>query len=1776
MPINTDLNTAPYFDDFDLEKQYYRVLFKPSYAVQARELTQLQSILQNQIEQFGDNIFKEGSIIKGCNFTQLADLKFVKLTDKVDFDISQYVGGVVEEQIGGETVEVDVSYELEGQVTGLRASVIAATRGFETRAPDLNTFFINYLNTNEVDNFKIFQPGELLHINRIRRVGDQILSTRPEDEPAETISVTSFANSTGSSYGIRSSQGIIFQRGHFLFADDQIIIVSKYNSVPDDVSVGYEVKENIKTVIQDNSLYDNAVGSFNENAPGADRLELVPELTVKSTFDAETSSEFFILARYENGSVVQLRDVSQYNVIGEELARRTYEESGDYILDDFKVKALRRNTNLQASVGTGTGYVRGFRVENAGERFFNIDPISNTSVQENQPISFNYGGYVDIKQLSGTVSLDDFSTVNLQSNTSITIGTAIVKNITPDRLYLFDVEMSSNNTFNDVSTVVGSSGFIEISPSMKDVSVSEMIFDTGMFSLKDMNDISLSVRDVTTGTEVNDEIVISADTGEDFAVNNDDIVVVDATNTKLELDSVTTSVDNLTLTINVVPGQNPSSPVTVYFNKRISSADPYDKISKNVFVKVNYDSNDPSDNKINVGFPDVYEIVSITDSANTDVTNSFKLRTNQKDDFYDHSYIEYIPSRPEPADGELIVNMNVFKLVTSGSKQYFFNINSYPSGFDTNKIPAYIASSGKVYNLRDSLDFRPYADPVSNADYDANTAALAPVIDEDIDTTPTFSGTFVTPALNENGLVDYEFYLNRTDVITIDKYGKFALIKGDENAKSVPPIVDDRLVISEIFVPGFPALSPAEANTQNRPDYAVKIKPRGVKNYTMKDIQGIESKIDRLQYYVVLNTLERNTKDLVILDENGLDRFKNGIIVDPFNDLSIANMDSVDFNSAIDFTEKSLTPSVKGFPLNLKYKNNSSASIFPTVADAEIASLGTSSEVNILSQRYASSFRNCVSNFYNYKGVGNIFPQFDFAHDFVTNPVRIETDTDTQQSTDSIQEFLPLTTTSSEIVSTDVATQRNLGQISTNITDTITVLERQLQVAETRNETFVGDFVTNFSFNPFIRSRDINVYMSGLRPDTRHYFFFDEVDVNSSVIPGSVENNARNIQRNGAYGDPITSDENGIIRAVFTIPEETFFVGERKLEIVDVDQYDSIDSGSTSYGSISYNAYNISGTKTRLTQSTRIRETTVNETTTTRNVVNRRIGEDNTRGDDPLAQTFFIKQGMGRGSDTVFVSSIDLYFKRKSTLNGVTVMLREVVNGYPSYDILPFSKIHLTSSEVNTSDDASVKTKITFDAPVRLDTEKEYCVVVQPDANDPNYLIFTSKVGGADLTPGDTQGQSIVQDWGDGVLFTSTNNRAWESYQDEDLKFTLYRHDFNSSTGSVTLTNDDHDFLSIESSIGKFRQGELAYSEKSLSGGTGSTVSVVSGNNTITGTSLDDTYSVGDFILIESGSDKGLHKIANVSSSSIILTGPALFTATASHTPVVTGEVVYYNARNPRELYLENSSASSTKKFAAADIIYGIDTNAQATITSVDDIDLSYIQPMISRSTDSVSSVLGSALFTDSNDTDVTFTRPVPFNDKTSFNSRGVKIVSKSNDPSRAKPFDFVINMQNDVNPTSSPLVDLGTSSVFAYQYKITDVPTTTSKYISKTVELAENFDAEDFQLYTTAYRPVDTDVRAYIKIQNASDPVGFNTNEWIELELFEGISLYSSSTNANDFKEYGYRLPESEKNDGVVTYSNSAGAFEGYTRFAIKLEFISTSINKAPRVLDYRGIALT
>ena len=527
MPINKNLNIAPYFDDFNIEKQFYKILFKPAYAVQARELTQLQTILQNQVEQFGDNIYQEGSIVKGCNFTSLDGLEFVKLTNSIP-DPEAYIPVIQDEVISGTTKSIETKYEVEGDNTGLIASIISAARGFETRPPNLNTFFINYLNTNSSD-VKSFESGEPLTINKYRYDGSTLIETQLN---VATAQVTNLPDSTGKSFGIQAAAGVVFQKGHFLFAADQTLIVAPYTNLPNDLSVGYEVTESIISSLQDTSLFDNANGSENENAPGADRFKMVPVLSAKSTAVADIDAGFFTLIRYQNGSAVTLRDVAQFNSINEELAKRTYETNGDYIVDDFKVLVERRGTDLTALVGKGSAYIKGYKVENKGFQDTIISDVSTSTLQTNESTSLNYGSYVDVTTIAGTIGLN-YETLELQRANGTKIGEAFAKNITPTRLYLFGVKLLyPSYSFANVEKIVGTAGEITIpaGSQIKGTNDAPMIFDTGSRSIKALTDLVIPIRTLATSVSVSsNEIVINAANGnEDFAVDQTDIVVVDA------------------------------------------------------------------------------------------------------------------------------------------------------------------------------------------------------------------------------------------------------------------------------------------------------------------------------------------------------------------------------------------------------------------------------------------------------------------------------------------------------------------------------------------------------------------------------------------------------------------------------------------------------------------------------------------------------------------------------------------------------------------------------------------------------------------------------------------------------------------------------------------------------------------------------------------------------------------------------------------------------------------------------------------------------------------------------------------------------------------------------------------------------------------------------------------------------------------------------------------------------------------------------------------------
>ena len=136
MPQETNLNVSPYFDDFDKNKNFSRILFKPGSPVQARELTTLQSILQNQIEQFGTHFFKEGSKVIPGNLTYDNNFTCIQVEERfLGIPVSLYTDQLVGLKITGST----------SGVTALIQKILSK----EDSERDTITFYIRYENSGD-------------------------------------------------------------------------------------------------------------------------------------------------------------------------------------------------------------------------------------------------------------------------------------------------------------------------------------------------------------------------------------------------------------------------------------------------------------------------------------------------------------------------------------------------------------------------------------------------------------------------------------------------------------------------------------------------------------------------------------------------------------------------------------------------------------------------------------------------------------------------------------------------------------------------------------------------------------------------------------------------------------------------------------------------------------------------------------------------------------------------------------------------------------------------------------------------------------------------------------------------------------------------------------------------------------------------------------------------------------------------------------------------------------------------------------------------------------------------------------------------------------------------------------------------------------------------------------------------------------------------------------------------------------------------------------------
>ena len=431
MPQKTNLNVSPYYEDFDANKNFYKILFRPGYSIQGRELTQVQSILQNQVESFGKYAFKQGELVIPGEVGLNTKLDYVKLSSVSEVAISEGDDIVYKKY----DISQLVGQQLIGLTSGVKATILATTLATETSA---DTIYVNYINSGSSNTEPTFRQGETLEVvdgvnTPLLVVGTDgsVLPTSISVTNPDTGEVTSL-ESPAMGYGsaVKVEEGIYFVNGYFVRCDQELLVIDEYYNKPS-AKVGFTIKEEIVTPEEDASLYDNAIGSSNYTAPGAHRLKISLQLK-EFSLNAITDKNFIQLLTVSRGQVQSKVSSTDFSVLEQTLARRTFDESGDYVVDNFSVdirewaqkdgnKGLyavdefglyngydngTASRKMVASVGPGKAYIKGYEIVNKETKYLEINKARESLSTENVTLKSRGLPSYSITNVFGSVPLN--------------------------------------------------------------------------------------------------------------------------------------------------------------------------------------------------------------------------------------------------------------------------------------------------------------------------------------------------------------------------------------------------------------------------------------------------------------------------------------------------------------------------------------------------------------------------------------------------------------------------------------------------------------------------------------------------------------------------------------------------------------------------------------------------------------------------------------------------------------------------------------------------------------------------------------------------------------------------------------------------------------------------------------------------------------------------------------------------------------------------------------------------------------------------------------------------------------------------------------------------------------------------------------------------------------------------------------------------------------------------------------------------------------------------
>lgn len=1353
-----------YKDDFNSngieDKNYLRVLFNGGRSVQIREINQLQSILQSQIDKFGSSVWKTGTNVIGGNCT------FDRKVQSISFLTADVIAGLTLEQ----TVQ-DVTLLIQGDIQG---NVIDVTS--DTGPGGLTVFYYNYNTADGTDN-----TGGVFDTSPSADITLSGTAISFNIEPANPVEIVG---------GAFLSEGVFFINGSFVVTPKQNAFISIPGGGLND-SVVLNVIESYVTYAEDETLLDNATGFPNHLAPGADRYQITLTLGFASAILDENANANLISLFDIKDTAVVVNTKTRYSDIDRQLAQRTFEESGNYVVNPFKIELadllgssrpgsadVDAVNRVYLGIEPSIAYVDGYRIE-LNRKLDLTAPRARRLVDQAEQtvnVSLNIGNYIDVEPVAGSnMPLPNTANLTYELKDGVTtIGSCRIKAIetvgSNFRLFLYDIDLTGSYNLTDADAIFYDNGSDDVSftivSALQDTDRDTAVFKLPYDNVKELadapSDLSFVIKKLFTGTASGSEFTINASPGvfEDLSPSN---FIVEDDGTLIPTASIDIDGASTTASITFESLSGATVPMKVIAPVRMSAGGTMGAKAVTV-VSVGEVPAAPVAGVYTLTKSDLISIEEVLAGA-VNLTSDFEIYFDgQTSSKYTNAQIRYIGAGTAPAS--IAVKYTYF--AHTGSP---FVANSYPIQFDESiaLAPGFIwykdVPSFNGVKLSDCIDFRPLI---------LDGAGTLNVIQPDPNSSLTCKPTF---------------YLPRVDKVVVNSNGEFNIIEG------VPAVI-----------PQVPLTPPASMTLYELqyPAYTFKasdIKVNFIDNrrYTMRDIGDLDKRISNIEYYTSLSLLEASANSKSIFDDVQGQRFKNGILVDAFAGHSVGDVTNPGYACAIDNAEQTLRPRFKTDAVDLIFDGDDS-----TVSLNENTITLPFSSVPLVSQ-LVSSESESVNPYDVASFVGNIklYPSNDKWMETNRRPDVIINDTGAYDALALALEeagalgtewnswktnwtgVKTVTSKPHTVTGSDgrkrqtVTTTKSTGQSREGIKTTLT---------STTAKQSLGDRVIDISFIPFIRSRKVYFEATGLKPNTLVYPFFDGISIaeytqDDTVVRAADTVEVReylNISAAEIPDAPLVSNANGTLTGSFIIPNNSelkFRAGERVFRLSD-SVTNNIEE-ETTFAESDYIAAGTTKTVEETIISTRV------PAIKRERVTDKRVISDSTvRWQDPLAQTFIINEI----KEGVMLSSIDLWFTSKSSNLPVTVRIVAVENGYPTQRVLPFSEVSLipddvTIDDVGNTDPSDNKTTFAFSDPVYLKSGVEYAFVVL--SNDPKYRLRVARLGGMG------EDNKVVQSnpYG-GVMFTSQNASTWTADQTRDIKFVLNRAEFNTAlTGDATFNS---------------------------------------------------------------------------------------------------------------------------------------------------------------------------------------------------------------------------------------------------------------------------------------------------------------------------------------------------------------------------------------------------